>query len=202
MSNRRIHPVLLVVSSPSGGGKTTLCERLVSEHADVVRSVSCTTRPPRGQEVDGRHYYFLSDSEFDRRLAAGAFLEHAVVHGARYGTLRETVEKLLASGKSVLLIIDVQGARQVREFVKQASAGDPIKAAFVSIFIAPPSIGELQRRLETRGEDAPDVIARRVRNAAEEMKCAGDYDYVIVNADLERAYSELEAAVEREQERV
>lgn len=198
-SKAKAHPILLVVSAPSGGGKTTLCERLVAENGDIVRSVSCTTRKPRGAEINGKHYFFLTEEEFDGKLAAGEFLENAVVHGAKYGTLRQTVAGLLKKGKSVLMIIDVQGARQVREYVRKSGAKDPIRAAFVSVFLAPPSQRELRRRLETRKEDAPEVIEKRLKNAVEEMKCAGEYDYVIVNDKLDRAYEELLATVRKEQ---
>ena len=139
-------PLLIVVSAPSGGGKSTLCDRLLASRHDMVYSVSCTTRPPRGREVDGLHYRFLSESEFERRVAAGDFLEHAVVHGARYGTLRHTVEEALRTGRSVLMDIDVQGAAQIRSALAARSVDDPLRSALVDIFIAPPSLEDTERK--------------------------------------------------------
>jgi len=187
----RNRPLLIVVSAPSGAGKTTLCERLLAERGDIVYSVSCTTRPRRGREVDGVDYYFVSDAEFDRRLAAGEFLEHAVVHGRRYGTPRRPVLDILKSGRGVLMDIDVQGASQVRRSLQALPEGDPLKAGFVDIFIEPPSMETLRRRLDGRGEDAPDVIAKRLRNAEEEMKRRHEFGHRVVNDDLEAAYRRL-----------
>lgn len=187
--------LLIVVSAPSGAGKTTLCDRLLEEHSGIVYSVSCTTRAPRGQEQDGRNYYFLTEEEFDERLAAGLFLEHAVVHGHRYGTLRSTVEQTFAEGKSVLMDIDVQGAAQIREAVDSYAEGDPLKAGFVDVFIEPPSMEVLKSRLFERAEDHQDEIQRRLAVAENEMSCRDDYTYRVVNDDIDRAYRELEKCI-------
>ena len=190
---------MIVISAPSGAGKTTLCDRLRAERRDLVYSISCTTRPPRGAEADGTDYFFLGEAEFAARLARGEFLEHAAVHGHRYGTPRARVEEALAGGRSVLMDIDVQGAAQVREHVRGLADGSLIKAAFVDIFIAPPSMDELRARLERRGEDAPEVIGRRLRNASAELARAGEFRHRIVNDDLDRAYAELKALIGREE---
>lgn len=192
-------PLLLVVSAPSGAGKSTLCERLLADERDMVRSVSCTTRAPRGAEVDGRDYFFLSPAEFNRRVAAGLFLEHATVHGNQYGTLCSTVEEGIRAGKDVLLIIDVQGAAAVRTAAAKSAV---LAKSYVDIFISPPSIEVLRERLLKRGEDAPDVIERRVANALGEMGRQSEYRYRVVNDNLDQAYSELRAIVRAEHERV
>lgn len=199
MSNAGQRAVLIVVSAPSGAGKTTLCERLLARHGEIDYSVSCTTRPPRGDEVHGRDYFFLSDHEFAAKVAEGALLEHAVVHGRRYGTLRQTVRDALEGGRSILMDIDVQGAAQVREAVRRAPEEDPLKAAFVDIFIEPPSMEALEQRLRARAEDSGRDILRRLKNARCEMQRRGEYRYRIVNDELDRAYGELESIVEREQ---
>ncbi len=191
-------PLLLVISAPSGAGKTTLCERLRAEFPEVVYSISCTTRPPRGREQDGREYHFLGESEFLARVGQGAFLEHAVVHGHRYGTLRQAVVDALAGGRSVLMDIDVQGAGQIRQYVNGAPEGDAIRRAFVDIFIEPPSLEALQRRIEARGENRVEDMQRRLKAAAEEMSRRFDYRHRIVNDVLEAAYAALRSVVESE----
>ena len=172
-----------------------MCDRLLEERSDLAYSVSCTTRPPRGSEVDGEDYFFLSGREFEEKVKAGAFLEHAIVHGYRYGTLRETVLTALAGGDSLLMDIDVQGAAQVRRAVSGASDGDVLKGALVDIFIAPPSMEALRERLETRNEDSPRVIEERLRNAADEMARAPEFRYRVVNDDLEHAWRALREIV-------
>ena len=195
-------PLLLVVSAPSGAGKTTLCERLRAEFPALTYSVSCTTRAPREGERDGADYHFLSEAEFGRRLEAGEFLEHAEVHGHRYGTLRRTVAEGLAAGRDVLLDIDVQGAAQIRARLAAAAEGDPIRRGYADLFIAPPSLDELRRRLERRGTDARETIERRLQKAGAEMARASEYDYVLVNDDLDRAYGVLRAILVAERHRV
>jgi len=166
MSNSRF-PLLIVVSAPSGAGKTTLCDRLIAERPDMVYSVSCTTRAPRGEERDGRDYHFLSEPEFDRRLRQGLFLEHARVHGYRYGTLRETVHAALTAGRSVLMDIDVQGAAQVRAAVGRADSEDPIAKGFLDIFIAPPSsVWKSAGKTRRRWSSAASAMRRRSWHAA------------------------------------
>jgi guanylate kinase len=193
-------PLLIVVSAPSGAGKTTLCDRLLSEHPAMVYSISCTTRAPRGDEVDGRDYHFLAPAEFERRVAAGEFIEHAVVHGNRYGTLRRTVLEALTGGKDVLMDIDVQGAASIRA-AAQGSEG-LMKDGHLDVFLAPPSLVVLRARLTARGEDAPEVIERRMKNAMVEMACWREYRYLVINDELERAYAELRAVVMAEHCRI
>jgi guanylate kinase len=189
-------PLLIVVSAPSGAGKTTLCDRLLAEHPSMVYSISCTTRAPRGDEVDGRDYHFLSASEFERRVAAGEFIEHARVHGNWYGTLRQTVLESLSAGKDVLMDIDVQGAALIRA-VAQGSAG-LLKTGYVDVFIAPPSLEALRLRLTVRNEDTPEVIERRIKNAVVEMARWREYQYMVINDELDEAYVELRAVVRAE----
>ncbi len=193
-------PVLLVVSAPSGGGKTTLCDLLLADHPAMAYSVSCTTRAPRGAEVDGKDYHFLSKAEFDRRVHAGEFLEFAVVHGHRYGTLRRAVVDALAAGRDVLMDIDVQGAAQIRQAA--FSEGGPLKQAYVDVFIAPPSLDALRERLQKRREDAPATIERRLEAAAGEMARWPEYQYLVINDRLEAAYRELSAIVAAEHCRI
>ena len=190
--------LLIVISAPSGAGKSTLCERLLAERADIVYSVSCTTREPRGREVDGKDYVFLDDDDFEAHVAGGEFLEHAEVHGHRYGTLRETVAGAMGCGKSVLMDIDVQGAAQIRESLAGAADDDILRRGFVDIFIAAPSAEELRRRLDVRGEDSAETIERRLKNAVTEMASAGSYMYRVVNDDLDVAFGELLDIVTKE----
>lgn len=194
-------PLLIVVSAPSGAGKTTLCRRLLADDARMVYSVSCTTRAPRGDERDGEAYFFLAPDEFARRRADGEFLESALVHGHWYGTPRPPVVTALAAGRDVLLDIDVQGAAQVRGALRAAPPDDPLRRAYVDVFISPPSLAELRRRLETRGQDAPDVIERRLRQAGQELARAADYRHTIVNDRLETAYAELRRLLDDERRR-
>ena len=154
-------------------------------------SVSCTTRPPRGQEVDGVAYCFLSPESFETRVGEGAFLEHATVHGNRYGTLKETVRAAMARGKSVMMDIDVQGACQVRKALATLREDDAMVQGFVDVFIEPPSMAVLRTRLEGRGEDAADVIEQRLKNAAQEMACADAYRFTVVNDALAVALREI-----------
>jgi guanylate kinase len=178
---------LFIVSSPSGGGKTTLIRRLLARPpGEPLRfSVSHTTRPQRDGEVDGREYHFVSATEFEKMARRGEFLEHNEVHGNFYGTAKSEVLPRLAAGEDVILDIDVQGARDVVEAGPDA----------VSIFIIPASQEELERRLRTRGLDGEDAIRKRLINAAKEVAQAETFQYVIVNEDLERAGLELESVV-------
>ncbi len=184
-------PLLIVMSAPSGTGKSTLCDLLLQEFPEITYSVSCTTRAPRGQEEDGIDYFFLSEEEFGRRVREGLLLEHATVHGNLYGTPADPVREAFAEGQSVLMDIDVAGAAQVREAVAKLPPGDPLREGFVDIFVEPPDLEELRRRLEGRGEDAPETIALRLRNAQGEMERAGEFAYRVVNDELEMAYRRL-----------
>ncbi len=178
---------LFIVSSPSGGGKTTLIRRLLARPpGDALRfSVSHTTRPMREGEEDGREYHFVSAGAFEQMARHGEFLEHNEVHGNFYGTARSEVLPRLAAGEDVILDIDVQGARDIREAYAEA----------VSIFIVPSTAEELERRLRKRGLDGEDAIRKRLINAAKEIEQAEDFQYVIVNDDLDRAGLELESVV-------
>jgi len=186
-----VRPLMIVVSAPSGAGKSTLCDRLVAEFPKIVYSVSCTTREPRGEEKDGEHYYFLSKKEFKERIKNGEFLEYAKVHGNFYGTLEDTVLYAMEGGNHVLLDIDVQGAAQIRESLGRLDPRHPIRRGFVDIFISPPSMEELEKRLRGRGTDSDAAIAKRLKNAGEEMEHAVHYAYQIVNGNLGTAYEEL-----------
>jgi guanylate kinase len=187
--------LLIVVSAPSGAGKTTLCDRLLAERDDIVYSVSCTTRAPRGQEVNGRDYFFLEEEDFLKRIANGDFMEHARVHGKWYGTLRSTVEDAMAAGTSVLLDIDVQGAAQIRQYLSGLEDGDPLKSGFLDIFVEPPSIDALRARLVGRAEDQPEEIERRVMQAENEMQSRDLYRVRVVNDDVDQAYEDLRNAI-------
>ncbi|MEI6971397.1 MAG: guanylate kinase [bacterium] len=196
MSSRK-RALLLVISAPSGAGKTTLCHRLLAECGGMVRVVTCTTRAIRGSEVDGKDYHFLAEQEFAARLARNEFLEHATVHGRSYGTLRAEVEAALAVGNDVLLAIDVQGASEVRRQAAEDRDG-LLGRAYVDIFIVPPSMEVLEARLVGRNEDSTAEIQRRMVVARREMECAGEYMHKVVNDDLDRALAELKAVIAAE----
>ncbi len=176
---------LLIVSAPSGAGKTSLVAALLKRDALVRKSVSFTTRAPRTGEINGRHYNFVSVTEFERMRAAHEFVESAQVHGNHYGTSHTWMSAQLAGGQDILLEIDWQGAAQVRR----------VNPAAISIFILPPSYDILQARLTERGTDAPDVIAERLQNAREEIAHLVEFDYVIINQAFDRAAEELAAIV-------
>jgi guanylate kinase len=175
--------LLLVISSPSGAGKTTLARRLASE-LNLRFSVSFTTRSPRAGEVEGKDYCFVSDARFDEMIAAQEFAEWAMVHGNRYGTNIATVEETLRGSHDCLFDVDYQGGRQIRRQWPDDS---------VLCFILPPSMAELERRLRQRATDAPEVIDRRLAMACKELEHYGEYDYLVVNDQLSRAYDELRA---------
>ncbi len=174
--------VLLVVSSPSGAGKTTLCRRLRAEFSNLTFSVSYTTRTPRPGEVDGRDYHFVDTETFQKMVARDEFAEYAMVHENLYGTAVAAIEEALAAGRDVLFDVDYQGGRMLRQ-----RFGDEV----VLVFILPPSLAELARRLRARGTDAPEVIERRLEVAREELRHYHEYDYLVMNDHLERAYDAL-----------
>lgn len=184
-------PLFIVISAPSGAGKTTLCDMLLQDYPEMVYSVSCTTREPRMGEVDGEDYHFLPDEQFSRLVKEGKFLEHARVHDHSYGTLREPIEQAMREHQSVLMDIDVAGAEQVRKYVSKLPADHPLRVGYVDIFINPPSIEELKERLVQRGTDSMEVIEKRVKNAKAEMEQAGCYMYQITNDSLDMAYRRL-----------
>ena len=176
---------LFVVAAPSGAGKSSLVKALMELDAQVQPSVSHTTRAPRGQEKHGREYFFVSPQEFDTMVLSDAFVEWAHVHGQRYGTSKKMIEDRMSQGSDVVLEIDYQGAIQIKRMYANA----------VLIFILPPSWEELRSRLERRGEDAPDIIEMRLKNAAEELAQAKEFDFVIINEVFERALFDLKAVV-------
>jgi guanylate kinase len=186
-------PLLIVMSAPSGAGKTTLCRRWLAESQNLVASVSCTTRQPRPGEVPGSCYHFLSEAEFVARVARGEFLEHAVVHHHHYGTLRQTVLDALTGGNDIVLAIDVQGAAALRRQALAPESHPLIRNGFADVFIVPPSFEVLRTRLTGRGTDAPAVIETRLRNAEAEMAQWRQYRYVVVNDDLETAVAHLQS---------
>ena len=188
--------ILLLVSGPSGSGKSTLCRQLAAA-GDAVFSISCTTRPPRPGEQDGRDYYFLGRDEFERRVAAGEFLEWAEVHGNGYGTLRSEVLGRLADGIDVVMDIDVQGAAQVR-----ASVDPAIRTSLVDLFVMPPTEEELALRLRGRGTDSEEVIELRLRNAIEEMSHWREYRYCLVSSTREDDYARFRSLLTAERMRV
>ncbi|MCF7837394.1 MAG: guanylate kinase [Candidatus Marinimicrobia bacterium] len=183
--------LLVVISAPSGAGKTTLCRGLLATVDRLRYSISCTTRPPRSNEVDGESYHFLSLAEFQRRIAADEFIEYAQVYGHYYGTRRENILEAFAAGEDVLMDLDVQGADTLRARVAGLPTDDPLRRGFVDIFIAPPSLAELERRLRGRQADAEEVIQRRLAATAREMEAAVRYRHLVINDDLARAQQVL-----------
>jgi len=179
---------LFIVSSPSGGGKTSLVKALLEAEPEVRLSVSHTTRPARPGEVNGHDYHFVSPPEFQRMLDAGEFLESAVIYGNRYGTSGKWIERERSDGRDVVLEIDWQGAQQVRRLIRQV----------VSIFIMPPSPAVLESRLRGRGQDSEEVVARRLAAAREEISHVSEYEYVIINDDFDRAAQDLRSIIRAE----
>lgn len=183
-----MNPFLVVLSSPSGGGKTTIARRLLAGRSDLGYSISATTRARRPGEVQGRDYHFLDDAEFDRRLAAGDFLESASYGGRRYGTLRSEVEKVLASGRHVILDIEVEGARQLRRQFPDA----------VEVFVLPPSAATLIERLRARKTESPGDLRRRLVTAGTEFAAVTEYDYAVINDDLDHAVASVAGIIDSE----
>jgi guanylate kinase len=181
--------LMLVLSSPSGAGKTTISRKLLGRDGNLSMSISVTTRPRRPGEVDGQDYLFIDATEFDRLVGQGALLEHAKVFGNYYGTPRAAVESALAEGRDVLFDIDWQGTQQLAEKARED---------LVSVFILPPSTRELERRLKERAQDSADEVARRMAKAADEMSHWAEYDYIIVNHDIESSTRRVEAILQAE----
>jgi guanylate kinase len=188
--------ILLVVSGPSGSGKTTLCRKL-ADSGEAHYSISCTTRPPRPGEENGKDYHFISKEEFHRKLEAGEFLEHAVVHGNLYGSLKIEVLSYLSGGTDVVMDIDVQGADQVRN-----CPDEDIQHAFVDLFVMPPSENELHERLSGRGTDSREIIELRMANALEEMQHWRRYGYRLLSSSREEDYAKFQALVAAERMKV
>jgi guanylate kinase len=181
--------LMLVLSSPSGAGKTTISRALLADDPELSLSVSVTTRPPRSGEVHGKDYYFVPVAEYERMVHAGELLEHARVFDNYYGTPKAHVQRVLSAGKDILFDIDWQGTQALRA----STRGD-----LVSIFILPPSHAELERRLRARAQDPDDVVARRMARAADEMSHWSEYDYVIVNSDIDRSIAQVKAILAAE----
>jgi guanylate kinase len=191
----RTSPLLIVISAPSGGGKTTLCQGLLAARPGVTRAITCTTRVPRGGERDGLDYHFLQVGDFARRVKAGEFLEHATVHGNLYGTLKSEVLGRLAAGQDVLLNIDVQGAESVRA---QAATDPILHAALVNVFLTPGSMIELERRLRKRATDSEETIQRRLAAARAELAQWDRFDYLILSQTPEEDLRRLQVIVDAE----
>ncbi|HEV8497163.1 MAG TPA: guanylate kinase [Gemmatimonadaceae bacterium] len=183
-----MNPFPIILSAPSGGGKTTIAHRLLAKRDDVGYSVSCTTRAPRPREVDGRDYHFLTRDEFLRRRAAGDFAESAEVHGNLYGTLRSEIDRVLGRGQHVIMDIDVQGARQIREAFPTS----------VTVFVLPPSGEVLLERLRKRKTESPQQLVSRLNSALQELRAVEEYEYVVVNDDLDHAVQRVGAIVDAE----
>jgi guanylate kinase len=181
--------IMLVLSSPSGAGKTTLTRNLLEQEENVSLSISVTTRPRRPSEIDGVHYHFITKRHFEAMRDGGELLEWAEVHGAYYGTPREPVETALAAGRDVLFDIDWQGTRQLLEKMR-----DDV----VTLFVLPPTAGELKARLERRAEDSQATIQRRLHNALEEISHWREYDYILVNRDLDKSFARVRAILTAE----
>jgi len=182
--------LLIILSSPSGAGKSTLAGRLMAWDASLSFSVSATTRPPRPGELDGREYYFRERAHFEEMIDAGEMLEHAEVFGNLYGSPRAPVQEAIEAGRDVIFDIDWQGGQQVRN--------STLSKDVVSIFILPPSIAELDRRLRARGQDAPDVIATRMAQSEAEISHWAEYDYVLVNEDIDETEEKLKTVLTAE----
>lgn len=191
-------PLLIVVSAPSGAGKTTLCQQLLAARPGITRAVTCTTRPPRPGERDRVDYYFIDDATFVKRLQADEFIEHATVYGHSYGVLKSELYGKLRQGKDVLLQIDVQGAATIRA---KAAVDPELKRALVTVFLTPPSIAELERRLRTRGQDPPDVIQRRLSVARAEIAQWHQFDYLIISQSPQEDLRRMLAIVDAEKMR-
>ncbi|MDD5139699.1 MAG: guanylate kinase [Verrucomicrobiales bacterium] len=193
-----LRPLLILISAPSGGGKTTLCEMLLAARPDMTRAVTCTTREPRPGEKDGVDYYFLEAGNFLKRLQAGNFLEHATVHGNSYGLLRSELFGKLREGKDVLLNVDVQGAATVRE---KALEDPELSRALVTVFLTPPSVEVLEQRLKRRGTDEPAVIKKRLGVARQELAQWKNFNYLLISTSKQEDLRRMLAIVEAEKMR-
>lgn len=191
--------LLLIVSGPAGSGKTTVCDRVLNEEVAIQRVVTSTTRAPRGNEQDKVDYYFFDKATFEAKIAAGDFYEYANVHSNIYGTLKSEVQDKLAAGIDLLLNIDVQGAAQMRETARH---DELLNGRVATVFIMPPSIEELERRLRGRGTDADDEVQRRMKVALEEIEQAHHYDYVLRSGTMDEDFDSLRSIYRAEKMRV
>jgi guanylate kinase len=198
MANLNLNPLLVVISAPSGGGKTTLCQRLLTVRPNMTRAITCTTREPRPGEKDGVDYYFLDAGTFLKRVQAGNFLEHATVHGNSYGTLKSEVVGKLRQGLDVILNVDVQGAATIRE---AASDDSELARALVTVFLAPPSLKVLEERLLKRGGDSLSSIQKRLSVARHEIAQWKHFDYLIISDAIPEDQRRMEAILDAEKMR-
>jgi len=196
MTSEKNSPLLIVLSAPSGGGKTTVCQELLVARPNLTRAITCTTREPRPREREGVDYYFLDAATFLKRVQAGNFLEHATVHGNSYGTLKSEVLGKLRQGKEVLLIVDVQGAAAIRA---HAEGDAELKRALVTVFLAPPSMAVLEQRLKKRGMDSPAAIQKRLGVARQEIAQSKNFDYLIVSSSIAEDLRRMAALLDAEQ---
>jgi guanylate kinase len=199
MKKQKANPLLLLISAPSGGGKTTLCRQLLGARRNMVRAVTCTTRSPRPGEKNGVDYYFLKPADFLRRVQAGNFLEHATVYGNSYGLLKSELLGKLRAGKDVLLNVDVQGAASIRA---AAQTEPELRDALVTVFLTPTTLSEIERRLKKRGADSPDGMRRRVAAAKQEVAQWKNFDYLLISGSKQEDLRLALAIVEAEKMRV
>ncbi|HTG43154.1 MAG TPA: guanylate kinase [Verrucomicrobiae bacterium] len=198
MAQPGVSPLLVVISAPSGGGKTTLCQQLLIVRPNMMRAVTCTTREPRPGEQDGVDYFFLDAEKFLRRVQAGNFLEHATVHGNSYGTLKSEVVNKLRLGTDVLLNVDVQGAATIRA---QAEEDPELKRSLVTVFLTPPSLVILEQRLRNRGMDSAAVMQKRLSVARQEIAQWKNFDYLILSASIAEDLRRMQAILDAEKMR-
>jgi guanylate kinase len=198
MATENFQGLLLVISAPSGGGKTTLCEQLLQHQSNTVRAITCTTRDPREGEKDGVDYYFLDAGTFLKRVQAGNFLEHATVYGNSYGTLKSEVLGKLRQNKDVLLSVDVQGAATIRA---RAEEDPELKRALITIFLAPPSMEVLEKRLKKRGKDAPAAIQKRLAVARQEIAQWKNFDYLMISSSIADDLKKMQSIITAEKMR-
>jgi guanylate kinase len=195
MENTQNSPLLIVVSAPSGGGKTTLCDLLLAKCPNITRAITCTTRKPREGERDGVDYFFLDRETFQSKVAAGEFLEHATVYENFYGNLKSEVLNKLHSGKHVLLNIDVQGAASIRDAAKSVKE---LRDSLVSVFLTPATFNELESRLRKRGSESEETLARRLKEAKVELACWDQFDYLLISSTKEGDLRRMETILEAE----
>jgi len=193
-----VSPLLVLISAPSGGGKTTVCQQLLAARPSMTRAITCTTRPPRKGERDGVDYFFLDADSFLKRVQAGNFLEHATVYGNSYGTLKGEVLGKLRQGKDVLLNVDVQGAATIR---LRAEEDPELKRALVTVFLTPPSLAVLEERLRKRGTDSQAAIQKRLQVARQEIAQWKNFDYLLISSTIEEDLGRMQSIIEAEKMR-
>ena len=198
MDNTSGTPLLIALSAPSGGGKTTLCHQILNARPTMARAITCTTRAPRGAEKDAVDYYFLTEKDFQERVDSGLFLEHAVVYGKRYGTLKTEVLQKLRAGHDVILSMDVQGVQTV---LSKAGTDPELKAALITVFLTPPSLDILEQRLCKRGADSSQAVRERLSVAKDEISHWRSFDYLIISTSIAEDLRRLESIIDAEKMR-